>query len=79
MAKLTAKSRSKLPKSTFGLPGSKKYPMPDKSHAANAKARATQMEERGKLSKSSEARIDAKADKILKRGKTKRYVGARPK
>lgn len=79
MGKLTAKSRNKLPKSTFGLPGSKKYPMPDKSHAANAKARATQMEERGKLSKSAEERIDAKADKILKRGKTKRYVGARPK
>lgn len=71
MAKLTSKSRNKLPKGDFGLPGEKKYPMPDKSHAANAKARATQMEEKGKLSPSSKAKIDAKADKILKRGEPK--------
>lgn len=71
MAKLTTKTRNKLPKSDFGLPGEKKYPMPDKSHAANAKARATQMEEKGKLSPSSKAKIDAKADKILRRGEPK--------
>jgi len=69
MAKLSSKSRSKLPKSDFGLPGEKKYPMPDKAHAANAKARATQMEAKGKLSPSSKAKIDAKANKIL--GKSK--------
>ena len=39
MAKLTTKEREALPKSDFGLPGKKAYPMPDKSHAANAKAR----------------------------------------
>ena len=65
MAKLTAKSRGKLEASTFGLPGSRKYPMPDKSHAANAKARATQMVAKGKLSPSSAAKIKAKANKIL--------------
>ncbi|MGB6724692.1 MAG: hypothetical protein WBE74_02235 [Terracidiphilus sp.] len=65
--KLSTKKRSKLPKSTFGLPGSRKYPMPDKSHAANAKARATQMEKRGKLSASAKASIDAKANRILGR------------
>lgn len=69
MAKLSSKSRSKLPKSDFGMPGEKKYPMPDKSHAANAKARASQMEAKGKLSPSSKAKIDAKANKIL--GKSK--------
>ncbi len=69
MAKLSSKSRSKLPKSDFGMPGEKKYPMPDKAHAANAKARATQMEEKGKLSPSSKSKIDAKANKIL--GKSK--------
>jgi hypothetical protein len=53
----------------FGLPGERKYPMPDKSHAANAKARATQMVRRGKLSPSSKAKIDAKANKILHKGK----------
>lgn len=69
MAKLSSKSRSKLPKGDFGMPGEKKYPMPDKAHAANAKARATQMEEKGKLSPSSKAKIDAKANKVL--GKSK--------
>jgi hypothetical protein len=70
MAKLPTKTRNKLPKSDFGLPGSRKYPMPDKSHAANAKARATQMEKAGKLSPSAKAKIDAKANKILgKKGK----------
>lgn len=69
MAKLSSKSRSKLPKSDFGMPGEKKYPMPDKAHAANAKARATQMENKGKLSASSKAKIDAKANRILDEGK----------
>lgn len=65
MAKLTSKERGKLKSSTFGLPGEKKYPMPDKSHAANAKARATQMEKKGKLSESSKEKINAKANRIL--------------
>lgn len=69
MAKLTSKARKSLPKSDFGMPGDKKYPMPDKAHAANAKARATQMEDKGKLSASSKAKIDAKANKILKEKK----------
>ena len=71
MAKLTSKGRSKLPKSSFGLPGSRKYPMPDKSHAANAKARASQQVSKGNLSKSAEAKIDAKANRILGKGKKK--------
>lgn len=69
MAKLTSKSRNKLPKSDFGLPGEKKYPMPDKSHARNAKSRASEMEHKGKLSPASKSRIDAKADRILDSGK----------
>ena len=70
MTKLTAAKRKSIPKKEFGLPGSKKYPMPDKAHAANAKARATQMEKKGKLSASSKAKIDAKANKVLgKKGK----------
>ncbi|MCF1193242.1 hypothetical protein LRR18_16755 [Mangrovimonas sp. AS39] len=71
MAKLTAAKRNKLPKSDFGLPGREAYPMPDKSHAANAKARATQMEKKGKLSPSAKAKIDAKANKILGKPKKK--------
>lgn len=71
MAKLTAAKRNKLPKSDFGLPGREAYPMPDRSHAANAKARATQMEKKGKLSPSAKAKIDAKANKILGKAKKK--------
>ena len=65
MSKLTTKARKAIPKSEYGMPGEKKYPMPDRSHAANAKARASQMEKAGKLSSSSKAKIDAKANKIL--------------
>lgn len=68
MSTLTTKKRNKLPKSDFGLPGSEKFPMPDKAHAANAKARATQMENKGKLSASSKDKIDAKANRILDGG-----------
>ena len=65
MAKLNAKSRKKLPESSFGEPGSRKYPMPDRSHAANAKARASQQVKKGNLSAAAAAKIDAKANKIL--------------
>lgn len=65
MAQLKSSTRKSLPSSEFGLPGSRKYPMPDRSHAANAKARASQMVNKGKLSASAAARINAKADRIL--------------
>jgi hypothetical protein len=65
MAKLTTDKRKKIPKKEFGLPGEKKYPMEDKAHARNAKARASEMVNKGKLSKSSESKIDAKANKVL--------------
>jgi len=65
MAVLTARKRNKLKKSTFGLPGQRKYPMPDKAHAANAKSRAAQQVKAGNLSASSEKRIVAKANRIL--------------
>lgn len=65
MAKLDTAERKHIRKSEFGLPGSRKYPMPDRSHAANAKARATQMVKRGKLSAASAEKIRAKANRIL--------------
>ena len=68
--KLPTKTRNKLPASKFGMPGERKYPMPDKSHAANAKARASQMENRGKISESTKASIDRKADKVLRNAST---------
>lgn len=65
MAELTNKARKALPKSKFGLPSREAYPMPDKSHAANAKARATQMLKKGKLSTEQKVHIDAMANAIL--------------
>lgn len=65
MAKLTTKARKKIPAKEFGEPGKRAYPMPDRTHAANAKARAAQMVKKGKLSASEEKKIDAKANKIL--------------
>lgn len=64
--KLTSKQRKKLPLTTFGLPGKRAYPMPDKSHAINAKARASEEYNKGKLSAAAKAKIDAKANKRLK-------------
>jgi hypothetical protein len=69
MAELKARTRNKLPESKFGLPGERKYPMPDRSHAANAKARATQQVKAGNLSPAAAARIRAKADRMLSKGK----------
>jgi hypothetical protein len=65
MATLTEKKRDNLPDSKFGLPDEHKYPMPDKIHARNAKARASQQETKGNLTGSEKAKIDRKADRIL--------------
>jgi len=63
--KLKAAARKKLPAKTFGLPGKRAYPMPDRSHAANAKARATQQVKAGNLSPASAAKIRRKANAML--------------
>lgn len=65
MATLRTARRNKLPKSDFGLPGQRKYPMPDKEHARVAKAYASKEESAGKLSSGGKAEIDAKADRVL--------------
>lgn len=65
MGHITTSARHHLSARTFGLPSKRKYPMPDRSHAANAKARATQQVKKGKLSAASAAKIKAKANKIL--------------
>ena len=65
MAELTERKRDAEPKSDFGLPEQRKYPMPDKSHARNAKARASQQAKKGNLSSSDKKKIDRKADRIL--------------
>lgn len=75
MADLSAEKREDLPAKDFGLPEkartkdakkeSGNYPMPDKAHARNAKARAAQQLKAGNLSKDEKERIDRKADKKL--------------
>lgn len=64
MAKLTTAARNKLPDSSFAGPD-RSYPVQDASHAANAKARATQAYNKGLISHRTEERIDAKADRVL--------------
>lgn len=64
MAKLTAKTRNDLPALEFAGPD-RTYPIPDASHAANAKARATQQVKAGTLSPSAAASIKAKANRKL--------------
>jgi hypothetical protein len=77
MARLTTAQRKRIPKSEYGLPAKAKkgkrggaprgaFPMPDKEHAANAKARAVQGRKKGTLSSSKAAQIIRKANKILK-------------
>ena len=64
MAKLTTKARKKLPDSAFAGHG-RSYPVEDRAHAANAKARATQQVAAGNLSPSAAAKIKAKANKVI--------------
>lgn len=64
MSKLTTKARKGLASSKFAGPD-RSYPIPDKSHASNAKARATQAVNAGRMSKGEERKIDSKANKIM--------------
>ena len=64
MAKLTTKARKALPSADFAGPG-RSYPIPDKAHAANAKARATQAVEAGRMSSAVKSSILQKANKVL--------------
>lgn len=66
---LTTEQRDREPRSDFGLPDERKYPMPDKSHAGNAKARAKQQLDKGNLTRSEYDKIVRKADRILNKGK----------
>lgn len=69
MAKLTSKKRNALPRADFALPKERKYPVQNKSHAANAKARAQQQYDKGNISQSTLSKIDSKANRVLDNGK----------
>lgn len=65
MARLSAAKRRTLPTRDFAGPG-RSYPVNDAAHARNAKARASEMRKKGRLSSAQEARIDRLADRKLK-------------
>lgn len=64
MAELTTKRRNALPDSAFAGPD-RSYPVFDRAHAANAKARATQQMKAGNISAAQRSSIVAKANKRL--------------
>ncbi len=68
MAELDAKKRNKLPAKDFAEPDKRAYPIEDKPHARNAKARAAQAVKAGRMSKAEEKKIDRKADAVLGKG-----------
>jgi hypothetical protein len=71
MPRLTAARRKSLPKSAFGLPKTRGYPMEDKAHARNAKSRASAAVNSGRMSRATEAKIDAKANRKLGKRRVK--------
>ncbi len=73
MAELTAAQRKRIPSRQFGEPSERKYPMPDKAHAKNAKARASQAYREGRISKTERDRIYRKADLMLYGGHSRSH------
>ena len=77
MAVLSTKARKALPSRDFALPGGR-FPITDKAHAANAKARATQGVNAGTLSPAEAAKVRAKANKMLGGKKDNIHDGSTP-
>ena len=71
MPKLNSASRKDLPSKDFAGPD-RSYPVEDKAHARNAKARASEAVNAGRMSKSEESKIDAKADRELRKSPQER-------
>lgn len=68
MTKLSEADRDKLPASEFAEPEKRAFPIEDSAHAQNAKARASQAVKAGRMSKAEEAKIEKKADAVIKKG-----------
>ena len=66
MAELDQPARDKLPAKDFAEPDKRACPIQDKAHARNAKARASQAVKAGRISKTEAAKIDRKADAVIK-------------
>jgi len=68
VTELSEAKRDKLPDEAFAEPEKRAYPIEDKAHARNAKARAGQAVKAGRMSRAEEARIDKKADAVIDKG-----------
>ncbi len=66
MSDLSTKDRDKLPAKDFAEPKTRAFPIEDKPHARNAKARASQAVKAGRMSKAEATKIGKKADAVLK-------------
>lgn len=64
---MKAKKRNKLKKRQFAQPGKRKYPIDTRKRAINAKGRAQQQANKGKISQSTADKIKARANKALAR------------
>ncbi|MHB8388054.1 MAG: hypothetical protein ACYDBH_00570 [Acidobacteriaceae bacterium] len=71
MAKLTTKARKAIPTSEFAGPN-RSYPIPDREHGANAKARAAEEVKKGNLTPSTARSIDAKVNRKFGFGAVKK-------
>ena len=68
MSKLNENQRDHLPADKFAEPDKRAFPIEDKAHARNAKARASQAVKAGRMSSAEEKKIDKKADAVLGKG-----------
>lgn len=66
MSRLTAADRRNLKPSQFAGPHGS-FPVPDRPHAVDAKARASAMRNEGLMSAAEQSRIDTAANRVLKR------------
>lgn len=69
MGHLDAAARNRLPSSDFGLPKQREYPMEDRGHAIDAKARASEEESKGRITPGQEQQIDNRADRVIDHSK----------
>lgn len=69
MAQITAGKRKRLPDSAFGLQKQRKYPLDTVRRAINAKARAKQQLDRGRLTRSQYNMIVKRANRVIAAGK----------
>ncbi|TFU05872.1 hypothetical protein EUV02_02270 [Polymorphobacter arshaanensis] len=65
MTKLTKAARDALPVADFAEPDIRAYPIEDKAHARDAKARASAAVHTGRMTQAEADRIDRLADAVL--------------